>query len=41
MFEITCINLEERNDRMERIQDIFSNQEFFKLNRFNAIRMVI
>lgn len=38
MFEIFCINLKNRNDRMKNIYNIFNNQKYFKINRFNAIR---
>lgn len=38
MFEIYVINLKHRNDRMEKIENIFSNQKYFKLKRFDAIK---
>ncbi len=38
MFEIYCINLKERNDRMEKIYNIFANQKYFEFKRFNAIK---
>ncbi len=38
MFEIYCINLKERDDRMLKIQNIFSDENYFKIKRFNAIK---
>ena len=38
MFELYCINLKERTDRMEKIQNIFSDKKYFKIIRFNAIK---
>ena len=38
MFEIYCINLKERNDRMEKIQNIFSDKKYFEIKRFDAIK---
>ena len=38
MFTLHCINLDIRNDRMNNILKIFSNQNFFKIKRFNAIK---
>ena len=38
MFLINCINLNTRKDRMNNILKIFSNQNYFQIKRFNAIK---
>ena len=38
MLELQCINLKQRPDRMEKIMNIFSDQSYFKVNRFDAIK---
>lgn len=40
MLTLNCINLEHRKDRMDKINKLFSNQNFFKIKRFNAIRTI-
>ena len=38
MLELQCINLKHRPDRMEKIMNIFTDQSYFKVNRFDAIK---
>lgn len=37
MYLLHCINLDDRKDRIENVNKQFSNQPFFKVQRFNAI----
>lgn len=37
MLTLNCINLDHRKDRMNKINKLFSNQNLFKIKRFNAI----